>query len=66
MNARYVIATKTNVDIKGVDSKTLEKVSGDSYFTREKKTEKKGEDAFFKQGEKPQVSSTDMIYMHRY
>ncbi|PSK55323.1 60S ribosomal protein L6-B [Elsinoe australis] len=55
VNARYVIATKTNVDIKGVDSKTLEKVSGDSYFTREKKTEKKGEDAFFKQGEKPQA-----------
>ncbi|KAG8626362.1 hypothetical protein KVT40_005307 [Elsinoe batatas] len=55
VNARYVIATKTKVDIKGVDSKTLEKVSGDSYFTREKKTEKKGEDAFFKQGEKPQA-----------
>ncbi|PNS19013.1 60S ribosomal protein L6 [Sphaceloma murrayae] len=56
VNARYVIATKTTVDIKGVDSKTLEKVSGDAYFTREKKSEKKGEDAFFKQGEKPQVS----------
>lgn len=55
VNSRYVIATKTKVDISGLDSTTLEKVSGDAYFAREKKSEKKGEEAFFKQGEKPEV-----------
>ncbi|KPI42983.1 60S ribosomal protein L6-B [Cyphellophora attinorum] len=55
VNARYVIATSTQVDIKGVDSKALDKVSGDSYFSREKSSKKqKGEDAFMKQGEKPE------------
>lgn len=58
VNARYVIATSTKVDLKGVDSKALEKVSGDSYFAREKKSKKeKGEEAFTKQGEKPEVRS---------
>ena len=55
VNARYVIATSTRVDITGVDAQTLEKVSAADYFTKEKKTEKKTEEAFFKQGEKPQV-----------
>jgi hypothetical protein len=47
------------VDLKGVDAKTLEKVSEPDYFTREKKAdrEKKGEEAFFKHGEKPEVGS---------
>jgi large subunit ribosomal protein L6e len=55
VNARYVIATSTKVDLKGVDSKVLEKVSGESYFAREKKSKKeKGEEAFTKQGEKPE------------
>lgn len=57
MNARYVIATSTRVDLKGIDQKTVEKVGGEGYFTREKKQDKKGEEAFFKQGEKPEVSS---------
>lgn len=55
VNARYVIATSSTVDLKGVDQKTLEKVSEPSYFTREKAEQKKGEEAFFKQGEKPEV-----------
>jgi large subunit ribosomal protein L6e len=55
VNARYVIATSTRVDISGVDAKTLEKVSSPDYFTKEKSKEKKSEEAFFKQGEKPQV-----------
>jgi large subunit ribosomal protein L6e len=55
VNSRYVIATATKVDIKGVDSKLLEKLSGDKYFAREKSDKKKGEEAFFKQGEKPEV-----------
>lgn len=56
VNARYVIATNTKVDLKGVDGKTLEKISELNYFTKEKKSEKaKTEEAFFKQGEKPEV-----------
>jgi large subunit ribosomal protein L6e len=39
-----------------VDTKTLEKISEPNYFTKEKKSEKaKTEEAFFKQGEKPEV-----------
>ncbi|MBE7182626.1 MAG: hypothetical protein INR71_15710 [Terriglobus roseus] len=57
VNARYVIATSTSVDLSGLDAKTVEKVGGDEYFAREKKDKKTGEDAFFKQGEKPEVSS---------
>ncbi|KAL4985815.1 ribosomal protein L6e-domain-containing protein [Aspergillus falconensis] len=54
VNARYVIATSTRIDISGVDSQTIEKVSAPGYFTKEKKNEKKNEEAFFKQGEKPE------------
>jgi large subunit ribosomal protein L6e len=53
-----VIATSAKVDIKGLDEKTLERVGGDSYFTREKKSGKKGEEEFFKQGEKPEVRTS--------
>ena len=56
VNARYVIATSVKVDLNGVDSKIVEKVSEDGYFTREKSKEKDGEEAFFKGGEKPEVS----------
>jgi len=52
VNARYVIATSARVDLKGVDEKTLEKVSAPDYFTKEKSKEKKSEEAFFQQGEK--------------
>ncbi|KAL4958991.1 60S ribosomal protein eL6 [Aspergillus stella-maris] len=54
VNARYVIATSKRIDIGSVDSQTLEKVSAAGYFTKEKKNEKKTEEAFFKQGEKPE------------
>jgi large subunit ribosomal protein L6e len=43
------------VDVKGLDKKLIEKISDDKYFAREKGEKKKGEDAFFKQGEKPEV-----------
>ena len=33
----------------------MEKVGGEKYFAREKKIKEKGEEAFFKQGEKPEV-----------
>lgn len=62
VNARYVIGTKSKVDLKGLDEKTIERVSEEGYFTREKKEQrKKGEEAFFKQGsgekaEKKEVS----------
>ena len=56
VNARYVIATSAKVDLKGIDDKTIEKVSEEGYFSREKRGETSGEEAFFKQGEKPEVS----------
>lgn len=55
VNSRYVIATSTKVDISGIESSVVEKVGGDAYFAREKKSKAKGEEAFFKQGEKPEV-----------
>jgi len=55
VNARYVIATSTKVDLKGVDESVLKKASEDGYFTKDKADKKAGEEAFFKQGEKPQV-----------
>ena len=51
VNARYVIATSTRVDIKSLDKKLLDKVSSDEYFARDNVKDKKSEDAFFKQGE---------------
>jgi large subunit ribosomal protein L6e len=55
VNSRYVIATSTKVDIAGLDQSTLDKVASPEYFAREKKSKKeKGEDAFMKQGEKPE------------
>ena len=44
------------MDLKGIHSETVEKVSKEGYFTAEKKKDKAGEEAFFKQGEKPEVS----------
>ncbi|KAJ9625364.1 uncharacterized protein PV06_07593 [Exophiala oligosperma] len=55
VNARYVIGTSTTVDISKLDKSVLEKVTKPEYFAREKKSKKeKGEDAFMKQGEKPE------------
>ncbi|KAJ5247176.1 60S ribosomal protein L6-B [Penicillium chermesinum] len=53
VNSRYVIATSKRVDISSVDQKVLEKISAPDYFTKEKKAEKKTEEAFFKQGRSP-------------
>jgi len=55
VNARYVIATSLKIDLDGLDSATIDNVSKADFFTGEKTKEKAGEDAFFKQGEKPQV-----------
>lgn len=56
VNARYVIATSTKVELKGVDQNTIEKVGSEGYFSRENKQAKASEETFFKQGEKPEVS----------
>lgn len=56
VNARYVIATSQKVDLTGIDSAKVDEVAGDKYFAQEKGEKKKGEEAFFKQGEKPEVS----------
>ncbi|KAF2188334.1 60S ribosomal protein L6-B [Zopfia rhizophila CBS 207.26] len=58
VNARYVIATSTKVDLKGVDEGVLKKASEEGYFTKDKATKKPGEEAFFKQGEKPEKKET--------
>lgn len=63
VNSRYVIATSKRVDVSGVDSAAIEKVSAPEYFTKDKAAEKKTEEAFFKQGEKPEVRRfcTDLV-----
>jgi len=59
VNHRYVLSTSTVVDIKGVDSKVIDKVSAEGYFTKGKESKAKGEEAFFKQGEKPEKKQVD-------
>ncbi|KAJ2907007.1 hypothetical protein MKZ38_008575 [Zalerion maritima] len=54
VNARYVIATSTKVDVSGLEAKKLDEVSKAKYFTGTKPADKAGEEAFFKQGEKPE------------
>ncbi len=41
----------------------MEKVAKAGYFEKEKKEQQKGEEAFFKQGEKPEVGSTTGRYV---
>ena len=55
VNARYVIATSYRIDVSGLDSKKIDEISQPKYFVGEKEKEKAGEEAFFKQGEKPTV-----------
>ena len=50
-----MIGTSSKVELKGIDGKVVEKVSEEGYFTKDKKKNKSGEEAFFKQGEKPEV-----------
>ncbi|KAI0482804.1 ribosomal protein L6e-domain-containing protein [Xylariaceae sp. FL0804] len=61
VNARYVIATSVKVDLAGLDSKKIDEIAQAKYFTRDRAKDKASEEAFFKQGEKPQkkeMSST--------
>ncbi|KAK3394636.1 ribosomal protein L6e-domain-containing protein [Podospora didyma] len=58
VNSRYVIATSLKVDVTGISEETIEKISAAKYFTADKAQEKAGEEAFFKQGEKPEISSS--------
>lgn len=46
------------MDLKGIDEKVVEKVGEEGYFTRDKAENKKGEDQFFAQGEKPEVNES--------
>lgn len=46
------------MDVKGVDGKLLEKLSDKKYWVGDKASKKKGEEAFFKQGDKPEVRYT--------
>lgn len=63
VNAKYVIATSEKVDLAGVDSKKIEEIAAPNYFTADKAKQKAGEEAFFQQGEKPQVR--DCTSKHR-
>ncbi|KAI1208818.1 ribosomal protein L6e-domain-containing protein [Annulohypoxylon truncatum] len=54
VNARYVIATSYKIDLSGLDESKVNEVAQAQYFTRDKAKDKASEDAFFKQGEKPQ------------
>ncbi|TDZ12765.1 60S ribosomal protein L6-B [Colletotrichum sidae] len=54
VNSRYVIATSYKVDVSAIDEKKIEEISQPKYFTADKAKAKAGEEAFFKQGEKPQ------------
>jgi large subunit ribosomal protein L6e len=55
VNSRFVMATSTKVDVRGVDEKVLKKLADPKYFARAAKDKKKGEEAFFKQGKQPEV-----------
>jgi ribosomal protein L14E/L6E/L27E len=57
VNSRYVIATSYKVELKGLDANKITEIASEKYFTRDKASDKAGEEAFFKQGEKPQVRS---------
>lgn len=54
VNARYVIATSYKIDLAGIDESKINEVAADKYFAREKSEKKKGEETFFKAGEKPE------------
>ncbi|KAF3012389.1 hypothetical protein G7054_g1008 [Neopestalotiopsis clavispora] len=54
VNSRYVIATSQKVDVSGLDSAKVDEISKKEYFVGDKVKDKAGEEAFFKQGEKPQ------------
>ena len=53
-----MIATSAKVELKGIDEKVMEKVGKEGYFTREKSRSSVGEEQFFKQGEKAEVSES--------
>ncbi|XXG94651.1 hypothetical protein Hte_000908 [Hypoxylon texense] len=54
VNSRYVIATSYKIDLKGIDQSKVDEVAQAQYFVRDKAKDKATEEAFFKQGEKPQ------------
>lgn len=54
------------MDITGVDEEVLKKASEDGYFTKDKAPHKPGETAFFKQGEKPEVSASGSSVASEY
>lgn len=56
-----MIATSQKVDLSGIDSKKVDEVAGDKYFAREKGDKKKGEEQFFKQGEKAEVREISLL-----
>lgn len=60
-----MIATSQKIDLSGVDKAKVAEISGEKYFAQDKADKKKGEDEFFKQGEKPEVRLFDEGYMRQ-
>lgn len=55
------------MDLNGIDESVVEKVAGEGYFAREKgKKGKEGEEEFFAQGEKPEVSMSFLVVRYGY
>ncbi|KAI1501762.1 ribosomal protein L6e-domain-containing protein [Biscogniauxia marginata] len=54
VNSRYVIATSYKIDLAGLDEQKINEIAQASYFARDNTKDKASEEAFFKQGEKPQ------------
>lgn len=65
VNARYVIATSQKVELSGVDQSKIDEIAQPSYFARDVAKDKASEEAFFKQGEKPQVRTSRRIVNHQ-
>lgn len=59
VNARYVIATSTSVDLAGVDVAKYD----DAYFAREKDAKKTNEQKLFSKGDKLEVRN-DRFHRH--
>lgn len=58
VNSRYVIATSQKIDLAGIDQAKIDEVAEPKYFARDAAKDKASEEAFFKQGEKPQVRNS--------
>jgi large subunit ribosomal protein L6e len=57
VNARFVIATSTKVDLAGVDTDKFD----EKYFAREKESKKSNEEKFYEGGKKVKVRTFSLV-----